>query len=97
MGRTGQCVMSFDDMLAETAALAGVTVQEVEQWRKADWERHLARLEARQIAFTAAADRDEAACAEASRCGCPLEAEVNNDGSPVIGTARVVHRCGVPW
>ncbi len=86
--------MTFDDMIAETAAAAGVTPAEVEQWKLADWERHLAQLEARQVAFTAAADRDEAACAEASVCGCPLEAEVYDDGSPVIGTARVVHVCG---
>jgi hypothetical protein len=85
---------SFDEMLAETAALAGVPVSVVEQWTFDDWQRHVDRLEARQTAFIAAADRDEAACAEASRCGCPLEAEVEDDGSPVIGTARVVHVCG---
>lgn len=84
---------SFDDAIAETAKSAGVTVQEVERWTLPDWQRHLARLEAHQTAFTAAADRDEAACAEASRCGCPVAAEVRDDGTPVIGTAEVVHAC----
>ena len=85
---------NVNDMIAQTAAAAGVTVQEVERWTLPDWQRHLERLEAQQTAFTAAADRDEAACAEASRCGCPISVEIRDDGPPVIGTAEVVHFCG---
>ncbi len=82
-----------DDMLSGWAQEMGVPVEVLASWTRDDWQRHLDRLDRHQIAFTAAVDRDEAACAEASRCGCPIEAEVYDDGSPVIGTASVVHSC----
>lgn len=88
---------NFDDMLAETAALAGVTVAEVKQWRQADWQRHLDRLEAGQVAMTAAIDQAEALVAEARNCGChTITAEVGEDGQPVLSTGRIVHTCGRP-
>ncbi len=86
---------AFDDMLAETAELAGATVAEVEQWRQADWQRHLDWLEARHVAMTAAIDQAEALVAEAAKCGCcTITAEVGEDGQPVLGTGRIVHACG---
>lgn len=87
---------SFAEMLAETAALAGVTVAEVEQWRQADWQRHLDQLEARHTAMTAACDQAEALVAEARRCGCrTITAEVDDDGLPVLNTGQIVHGCGL--
>lgn len=86
--------MSFDDMLAETAAIAGVSVEEVGRWRFEDWQRHLDRLEARHIAMTADIDRAEATLADAVRCGCQISVEVDGNGEPAIGTGRVVHTCG---
>lgn len=87
----------FDDMLAETAELAGVTVAEVEQWRQDDWQAHLDRLEARHVAMSAAIDQAEALVAEAAKCGCrTITAEVGEDGLPVLNTGRIVHGCGRP-
>ena len=87
--------MTFDDMLAETAEIAGVSVDEVERWRAADWERHLALIEARAAAMTAACDQAEALIADAARCGCrTVEAEVDDAGRPNLSTGRIVHTCG---
>jgi hypothetical protein len=87
--------MNLDKMLAETATLAGVTVAEVKQWRQADWQRHLDRLEAQHTAMTAACDQADALVADAQRCGCrTIAAEVDADGGPVLSTGRIVHTCG---
>jgi len=56
-------------------------------------QEQLAAAEARGIAFEAAVDRDDAALAEAERCGCPLYADGPED-EHVVGTVRVVHQCG---
>lgn len=84
----------FARMIAETAASAGVSSAEVEQWRRLDWEWHLAQLEAQQAATVSACDRAEAAIAEATACGCRIEVHLDDDLQPVIGTERVRHTCG---
>lgn len=85
---------TFDDALAQTAAEAGVTVEEVNGWKLADWDRHIQRLERRAAAMTADLDRGQAAARDASRCGCSVSVQVDEHDRPVVGTAKVNHVCG---
>ena len=81
---------------AALAAEAGVTLEELGRWTESDWRDYLARLEGQQVATLAELDRAQAVLAEASRCGCPVLVELDDDGEPLVGTGRVDHRCAGP-
>jgi hypothetical protein len=93
------------DDAAVQAVLDASTAEDRDAFRA--WARHrywqesevmatqeaLAKTEARGAALEAAIDQDDAALAEAERCGCSLYADGPAD-EHVMGTVRVVHHCG---